>query len=184
MDKKGKVRRQDIRPISEKRKKFAIQYLKNGGNGTQAAKASFPDAAISTQRLLGSVLPRNEKVVNYMRELMDQAGLSDTEIATGIRTVMTAGLSKQSLAKATPREALQAARMAAELRDSFPAQRKEVRKLTINADLEKLELPELLLKLDLLKSEAEKFAKLIKNDELLKNQEVDNYDHEKYDLKS
>lgn len=166
----GTPQRRDGKGLTQKQKNFAVQYLKNGGVATQAAVVAYPGIQLSTAATAGHKNIINPKVQNYMRELMDQAGLSDTEIATGLRTVMTAGLSKQSLAKASPKDALQAARMASELRDNFPAQRKEIKTLSINADLEKLSYLELLVKLDSLKDDASKFLNLIRESELKKLQ--------------
>lgn len=123
------------KPISLKQKRFTQIYLK-GGNGTEAASLAY---GYKNRRVASERAVRNLKsplVQNYMRELLDQAGLSDKDIADNLKKIVTAGVGEDSLAKAKPADALRALEMSSKLKDLFPAERKQVESRTMSLSLQ------------------------------------------------
>lgn len=168
VDKKtGREQRRVGRPITQLQKKFAREYLINSGNGTQAALKAYPNVQLSTAHHLGSILPKNPRVVNYMREILDEQGLTDSEVGIALRTILKAGLRPEALKKTGTRETLMAIRQINELKDNFPAERKIVDKrvLTVNAELADKSMPELTEMLAKLAEEAKHFSELLKKSE-------------------
>lgn len=123
-----------------RQQKWAQEYLRNGGNGTQAALKAYPDQKEVTAPTTGSRNKYNPIVQIYMQELLDQAGLTDGELATHLSLIIESSTKKKKLAKVTPADGLRGIEMAYKLKDRFPAQRKQIETRTISLNLEGEEL--------------------------------------------
>lgn len=176
------MRQKRIR-LTEKQKNFAIQYIKNGGNGTKAAMHSYPNITRATAQTIGTKNPNNPKIREYMTQLAEKIGLGQDDILRGLKTIADAGLSKKALAKSTTKETLKAFRLGAELQDMMPSQRKIIdkRTLSLSADIENKTEKELMEQLKGIQKELEFWKKRIEADTLAEQHRKEVGDGKYYD---
>lgn len=147
---------------SYKQRKFVKEYLKTG-NVKQSAMTAYNSSEKSAYRLGWDVL-KQEAALEYMKRILDEAGMTDTAVANGLKAITEAGLSENSLKQAKPSDALKALDMTSKLRDLYPAEKKKIQKTTINANLENKSIDELKGMIDKLAEEAKTFSKLLGKD--------------------
>lgn len=70
-----------IKPLKEKDKTFAMEYIANGNNQTKAAQTSRPHLSKGSAAVTGSRLFRNVKIQSYIHKLIsDREGGEDKAI--------------------------------------------------------------------------------------------------------
>lgn len=153
--------------ISIKQKRFVQLYLKNG-NGTQAAVDAYgiKKRRTACQRSVKNL--RSPLVQNYMREIMDKAGLTDDQIVDHLKSIVLAGVSGDSLAKAKPADALRALEMSNKLKDNYPIERKQIDSRSLRLDVQGKTEGELQVMLTQLRKELKDFQLMTKKTAELK----------------
>lgn len=144
---------------SYKQRKFVNSYLQHG-NIKKAAMEAY-DTNEKSAYVLGRATLQKPTTIEYMKRILDTAGLTDTAVANGLKAITQAGLSEQSLKQATPTHALKALEMTSKLKDLFPAEKKNIKKTVLTANLENKSLSELQEMLQKLSDEAKTFSKLL-----------------------
>ncbi len=144
---------------SYKQRKFVKAYLRTG-NKKQAALEAYDTSERNANQVATETL-KKPTTIEYMKRIMDQAGMTDEAVANGLKLITEAGLSEQSLKQANPAHALKALEMTSKLKDLFPAEKKKIEKNTLSVKLEGMSMQELQEKLDKLSNEAKSFSKLL-----------------------
>lgn len=116
-----------------KQRQMVKEYMSNGGKKTAAiAKVTGLPMDKAGHRL---DLMNNPVVENYMTKVLDKAGLTDEKMAVGLRKLFKRSASKASLKHSRPEHLLKTVRLSMELKDRFPADRKQVDVRGINVNL-------------------------------------------------
>lgn len=151
-----------LREPSLKQKRWVQEYLKHG-NKFKAAQVAYPTATPDTQNHISVTQLKKPLVVQYARELMDKAGISDEKIAEKLNLIIESGTNQNALAQSKPDHALKALEMAIKVKDLFPAEKKQIesKTATVNLDLKGKSPEELQHTLDALTDEIRNFKKLI-----------------------
>lgn len=119
--------------ISLKDKAMAQEYVINGGNKTAAiAKTDKISMDKANNKL---VMFDKPEVQNYIAKLLDKAGMDDESVAKRLGKLLKSSSSKASLKYARPEHLLKVSRMIFELKDRFPADRKQMDIRGININL-------------------------------------------------
>jgi len=147
---------------SYKQRKFVHSYLRTG-NKKQAALEAYETTPKNASQVAAATLAK-PTTLEYMKRIMDTAGMTDDAVANGLKAITEAGLSANSLKQATPAHALKALEMTSKLKDLFPAEKKKIEKSTLSVKLEGLSMEELQAKLNKLSDEARSFSKLLSKD--------------------
>ena len=101
---------------SLKMKKFAKAYVENGGNGVQAALASYDADYNNAQKIAHDNLEK-PLVIEEINRLLEKTGLTDDQyIATNIKTIIDNGVH----VKVTAKEALNALNMLLKVKNAYP----------------------------------------------------------------
>lgn len=148
------------RKITAKQKAFAQEYLRTGKQSQAVMKAynttNKKYASSHAVRVL-----KSKPVKEYMKRLLDKAGMSDDEIARGLKVIKDAGLSKESLSRATPDHALRAMQEASKLKDLYPAEKKHIKQQNVSMNFDNKSSTELMELLSQQQKELEAFNKMI-----------------------
>lgn len=149
-----------VKRVTLAQKKFIKEYLRTGSPG-KAASFAYPQQTKKTQQT-SAYRNLNHSVVvrKYLQELLDREGLSDEKIANRLRLIVDAGTTKKALRQATPKDAFQSLKFAAELKDMLPAKRIEQKTASLNVNLEGKSEGELQETLNSLISEMQDFKKM------------------------
>lgn len=163
-----------LRKPSYKQKKFVREYLKHG-NATKAAMVAYDTKSQRNASYIGYHVLQHPLVEEYMREVLDNRGMSDDYIAHGLKEITAASLKAQSLSQAKPTDGLKAMEMAAKLKNLFPAEKKQIEQktATINLNLQGKSETELQDMLQNLVSEAQSFKRVLEQSAKLKEKEVE-----------
>lgn len=158
-----------------KMKKWARAYVKTG-HASKAAKIAYPGIADSTAVNIAYKNIRHPYLQEYITEILDKEGVTDTKIARSLNKVIDAGMTTRSLKETKPGDALRALELVAKLKDIMPAERKitEARNLNLNLDGKSPE--ELNQSLDELVGEVRDFQKMVKKTEEMKKENQKNED--------
>jgi|SRR3990167_929605 len=146
---------------SFKQRKFVNTYLSTGSK-VKAAEEAYGTVNKSTSASLARATLQQPTTIQYMKRILDKAGMSDDKIANGLKIIAEAGLSEQSLKQAKPQDALRALQEAAKLKDLYPAEKKKIEKRTISIDLKNKSDNELQQILEKNLEELKTFTKLIR----------------------
>lgn len=125
-----------VRP-SIKQRKWARDWVKHGN----ADKAAFDNYDVKNMVNAGKIAYVNSKnpmVLDYVKKLLDEQGVTDSKLAKGLNKIIDAGTSLKSLKTTTPTQALEAIKFASKLKDIIPAEKKLVdqRTATVKYNLE------------------------------------------------
>jgi len=123
--------------VTAKQKNYVKEYIRNGENGTQAVLSTYNT---KSARNASHIAMRNKKsplVQQYMRKVLEKAGMTDDYIAEGLRKGFDAGTGEDALRKATLADSIRIAEMGYRLSDRFPATKKKIEKktLTVTANM-------------------------------------------------
>lgn len=140
---------------SFKQRKFVNTYLTTGDR-VKAAEVAYGTHNIHTSRTLAYNTLKQPTTIEYMKRILDKAGIDDNKIANGLKMIMEAGLRESSLKQAKPTDALNAIKEAAKLKDLYPAEKKKIEKKTLSIKLDGKSPQELQ---DLLKTQEEELRK-------------------------
>ncbi len=114
-----------------KQKKFARQYVKNGGNAAKAALEVY-DANYDTAQTIGSVNLDKPVIIQEINRLLDKEGLNDDQwLGQNIRTAIDSGIG----VKATNKDAIQMINMLLKVKNSYPSNRSTSVKLTLKGNM-------------------------------------------------
>ena len=144
---------------SYKQRKFVKEYLRTGNIKKSAIEAY--DTSEKNAYAVGRAALSKPTTQEYMKRIMDEAGMTDEAIANGLKAITEAGLSSQSLKMANPSHALKALELTSKLKDNFPAEKKNIKKTILTANLEGKSMDELKEMIDKLADEAKTFSKLL-----------------------
>lgn len=148
---------------SFKQRKFVNSYLQHG-NIVKATEEAYGTHNVHTSRALGRQTLKQPTTIEYMKRVLDKAGLTDDMVANGLKLITEAGLKESSLKTTTPAHALKALEMAAKLKDLYPAEKQRIEKATISMKLENKSTEELQETLGKLIDEAKSFTRLLKKE--------------------
>jgi hypothetical protein len=147
---------------SFKQRKFVHQLLQHG-NRAKAYREVYQDAGnFNSER--GKEVLMHPMTQQYIRRIMDEAGVTDEKIGKALHTIMEASLTKESLRMSTPAHGLKAIEIAAKLKDLNPAEKKQIDKRTMNLSLEGKSMDELKTMLETLVDEANSFKRMVNKD--------------------
>jgi hypothetical protein len=148
---------------SFKQKRLVHEFVKHG-NAKKAARVAYPDAKEASLSALANATFKNEMVQDYMKKVLEKSGISDEKIASKLNEIIDAGTSKGALKTATTKDAMAAINTALKLKDSFPAEKKQIEQKTavLNIDLAGKNEKELKDVLDDLIEETRRFKNVIK----------------------
>lgn len=148
---------------SFKQRKFVNIYLKTG-NKIKAAEEAYGTHNYKTSQSLANQTLKHPMTVEYMKRILDKAGMTDDQIANGLKMIADAGLRENSLKGARPADTMKAYDMALKLKDLYPAEKKNIEKKTLSIKYEGKTPQELQDMLKLREDEIRKFRNLLKSD--------------------
>jgi len=148
---------------SHKQRKFVRSYLEHGSR-VKAAEEAYGTKNKNTSRSLADATLKQPATIAYMKRIMDKAGMTDDNIANGLKLITEAGLSANSLKQAKPADALKAIEMTSKLKDLFPAEKKKIQKTEVTYNFSEKSDEELLSLIDEKTEELKRFSKLLKSD--------------------
>ena len=94
---------------------FLKEYLRSG-NGTQAALKVYNTTNYRSAGVISHQTLHSKEVKQFLRNSLENVGLSDQNIAKYLAQVVEAGTSPQALRAATPTDGLEAIKLAAQLK--------------------------------------------------------------------
>jgi hypothetical protein len=145
---------------SYKQRKLVNKYLQHGDLGLAGQEAYGAKTKELGYGLAHTALQQPTTKV-YLARMLEKAGLTEDKIANGIKLIMEASLTKDSLKQATPTHGLKALELGAKLLNMMPAERKEIKKMSLSLEAKSEE--ELVVMLERIESEARNFRKMVKN---------------------
>ena len=92
------------RKLTIKQRKFIKAYIKNGGNGTQAALEAFNTTKPNVAGSMAVETLQNPNVQDGLAVALETLGISDEELAKDTYTIVKAGIDNKD--KATPADSL------------------------------------------------------------------------------
>lgn len=119
---------------SYRQRKFVHALLKHGSI-KKAAQEAY-NTTDKTAYLTGRATLNSPSTQEYMKRIMEKAGITEDAVANGLKVVMEAGLRENSLKQSNPSHALKALEMSAKLLNMNPPERKEIKKTSVNLKLE------------------------------------------------
>ena len=143
-----------------KQKAFIKEYLRTK-NITQSAKSVYNAKNDANAASIGNKTLQSPNVQNYLKQLLDDSGLSDTNLSMFIKKIITAGTSKKSLLKATPDHSLKGIDMLWKIGGKYPKETKRIESYSVNVDLKGKQETELKELLDKTMQEIQDFKKVM-----------------------
>ena len=111
---------------------------------------------------IGEIGRERSDVRYYIEKTLEDAGLDDQYLSQGLKKIIDAGTSEQTLKYVKPMVALQAIRTSFELRDRFPAAKIEAKSVNLDVQLKGASIDDLRGMLESLHSKSQQFLKLVK----------------------
>ena len=147
-----------------KQRKFIKSYIQTGST-TKAALLHY-DIANNDKHTAETIAAKNFKypyVQKYLKDRMEEAGLTDAAISADLKKLVDAGLAEESLRKANPGHALKAIQEINKLKDNYPVERKQIQTTTasVNIDVKGKNPQDLAKMLDGLSTELLTFRRMI-----------------------
>ena len=99
-----------------KQKRFAKEYIRNNGNGTQAYLKTYDVKNPAYAAMRASNLIRNDNVKREINEILDRSGLNQEAISDRVKAILN-----REPEKVTDQGVLRAAEMLYKLHGAFPA---------------------------------------------------------------
>lgn len=118
--------------LTLKEKSFVKEYVKNGGNGTQAALTAFNTKKKNAQGTAWKVLQRPH-ITEAIEEVLNRKGLTLDDLSRYAKQVITKGISEGNPSFAAASNMIQ---FGYKLHNVIPANKSVVAKLTIKQDLQ------------------------------------------------
>lgn len=120
--------------LTLKQKAFSKEYVRNKGNGTQAALKTYGATSEGVAASIASENLRKPQVLNEVQRQLDKAGMSNDMLDESTRKIIEAGLNNLKWTK--PSVALQAIIEVNKLKDRYPASKHLNANLTLSAQFE------------------------------------------------
>ena|SRR3990167_11355188 len=142
--------------LSLKQKKFADEYIVNGGNATKAALSSYNVKDAIVAKAQGWAALHSSQVQSYLVQKLDKMNLLKEEfLYTTLEEIITTGKTR----KVTAAEALKAIDIALKLRDLYPAEKTDITTRSLTLELRGKSIQELKEEYAKLDEEAGRYLK-------------------------
>lgn len=127
--------------MTTKQKKFVLEYIRNGGNGVQAALAVYDTKDYNTANQIALANLQSPTVIREIKRNLEDLGVTSEFLDESLREIIETGLANKDRTK--PADALNAIVVANKLLDRFPTERRLVAQTNLSTDLETLSNKEL-----------------------------------------
>lgn len=145
-----------------KQKKFALEYVKNNGNGSKAALAAY-DTNSNNAHVIASQNLDKPVVQKEIKKILDKAGLTLETVSEGLREVFLAGVER--IEKATPDHAIAIGNMVYKLNDAYPGKINKSMHLRVDASAQPIDIATDITELREMKAKTDKLlAYVTRND--------------------
>jgi phage terminase small subunit len=120
-----------------KQRKFIKSYIQTG-SPTKAVFLNY-NVANNNSHSADNIARQNLKkpyVQKYLKDRMEEAGLTDSAISKDLKKLVDAGLTEESLRKANPGHTLRAIQEINKLKDNYPVERKQIQTTSANVNID------------------------------------------------
>lgn len=159
--------------LTFRNKRFAREYLKNGGRKMDAYEKIYGKKNMRTNFYSTRMLHKPQ-VQRYIESLLDKEGLNESYVAKSYKKILDTGLEAPVLNQMKPADTLNALKEVGKLHDMYPAEKKQIEKKTskLTLELKGKSREELAGVLESLQQEVVAFSKMLKEVDKIKENKV------------
>ena len=139
------------RPLTIKEKKYITEYVKNNGNGTQAAINAFNHKNVQSAGVMSTRLLKKDKVKKGIEEILNRSGLDLQSISSPLQSIV-----HSEIKDVKPADILRALDMTYKLHNAYPASKSISARFNITKKYEDMKYQDVITELDTIRLKTNK----------------------------